>query len=74
MRLRISLHSHMSERDRLIVSMVCGLGHWPSEAVRTVCSDYPDSVTARFREALDGLADAFAMVKRHPNVVKMARP
>jgi hypothetical protein len=65
----VSIHSHMGERDRRIVWMVCGEGHWPSEAVRSVCADYRDTVPARFREALDSLIEAMEMARRQPGVV-----
>ncbi len=48
----------MNARDRLIVRMVCGEGHFPSEAVRTACNDYRHTVASRFREALDSLIEA----------------
>lgn len=59
-----TIHSHMGQRDRKIIEMVCGEGYWPSEAVRTVCGDYKDTVSARFREALDSLTDAMETTRR----------
>lgn len=46
----------MGANDAAIVRKVCGEGHTPAEAIRMVCGDYRDTVTARFREALDCLA------------------
>jgi len=56
----VVLERRMGARDAKIVRMVCGEGHYPSEAVRAVCSDYRHSVPARFREALDALIEAIA--------------
>lgn len=67
------LHSHMGERDRKIVMLVCGQGYWPSEAVREVCGDYKDTVSARFREALDALCAAFETMRRRPRDIGMER-
>ena len=50
------IESAMGANDAAIVRKVCGEGHTPAEAVRLVCGDYRDTVTARFREALDCLA------------------
>lgn len=72
-RARASIHSHMGERDRLIVMMVCGQGFFPSEAVRTVLGDYKHTVAARFREALDALADAMETARRLPGSFSMER-
>jgi hypothetical protein len=60
----IAIDSHMGQRDRLIVRMVCGDNHWPSEAVRLVCADYRHTVAARFRESLDSLIEAIATVRK----------
>jgi hypothetical protein len=46
--------------------MVCGENYFPSEAVRMVCNDYKDTVSARFREALDALIEAMEAVRREP--------
>ncbi len=54
----------MNARDRMIVRMVCGEGHFPSEAVRTACNDYRHTVASRFREALDALIEAMLSVRR----------
>lgn len=62
----VSVESHLSQRDRIIIRMVCGQGYFPSEAVRTVCEDYRDTVSARFREALDGLIEAFELARKGP--------
>ena len=45
--------------DAAILRKVCGEGHTPAEAVRLVCGDYRDTVTARLREALDALLSAW---------------
>lgn len=58
------IHSHMGERDRLICTKVMGDGYSPSEAVMVVCFDYKDTVSARFREALDSLAIALDTARK----------
>lgn len=61
----VSIDSHMSQRDRMIIRMVCGQGFFASEAVRHVCGDdYRHTVWARFREALDGLVEAVAQARK----------
>ena len=60
----VAIDSCMGERDRRIVRLVCGEGHWPSEAIRTVCADYKHTIAARFREALDSLVEAHEMARR----------
>lgn len=72
-RARIVLESHMAERDRAIIRMVCGEGYGPAEAVRHVCGDYRDTVSARFREALDSLIEAFETSRRHPDAFSASR-
>lgn len=67
------IHSHLGHRDRQLIMLVCGQGYWPSEAVRTVCGDYRDTVMARFREALDSLCEAIDAVRDRPSRVDMAR-
>lgn len=67
------IHSHMGERDRKIVMMVCGQGYWPSAAVRAVCADYKLTVAARFRESLDALIEAMEAARRRPGVINTAR-
>ena len=62
----IAVDSRMGERDRAIVRLVCGLGYFPSEAVRQVCEDYRHTIPARLREALDGLVEAFNSARRAP--------
>lgn len=52
------IHSLLSSRDRIIIRMVCGLGHFPSEAVAMVSQEYTKSTWPRFREALDALTEA----------------
>lgn len=54
----------MGARDMRIVRRVCGEGHRPADAIREICADYQDTVTARFREALDGLLEAFDRTKK----------
>ena len=49
------IEAAMGANDAAILRKVCGEGHTPAEAVRMVCGDYRDTVTARFREALDAL-------------------
>ena len=67
------IHSHLGQRDRMIVLMVCGEGYKPVQAVRETCGeDYRDTVPARFREALDALIEAMDEARRAPNVVRMA--
>lgn len=53
-----TIEAAMGANDAAIIRKVCGEGVTPAEAVRQVCSDYKDTVTARFREALDALARA----------------
>jgi len=72
-RVLVTIHSHMGAKDRLIVTRVCGEGHFPSAAVREVCGDYRDTVSARFREALDGLIEAMETGRRDPGRVSMGR-
>lgn len=55
-----ALHAAMGANDAAIVRLVCGEGYTPAEAVKQVCGDYRDTVTARFREALDQLVKTFA--------------
>ena len=45
--------------DAEILRKVCGGGHTAAEAVRLVCGDYRDTVTARLRESLDALLTAW---------------
>jgi hypothetical protein len=52
------IERRMNARDRMIVRMVCGESHFPSEAVRIACNDYRHMVASRFREALDSLIEA----------------
>lgn len=60
-----SIDSHMGRRDRLIVRMVCGQEHFPSEAVAAACgSDSAKRTLPRFREALDALIEAMETARR----------
>jgi hypothetical protein len=59
-----AVEAAMGANDTAIVRKVCGEGFTPAEAVRLVCGDYRDTVTARFREALDALAGAFAPARQ----------
>jgi hypothetical protein len=52
------IETHMGARDCRIIRRVCGEGHKPADVVRDVCADYRDTVSARFREALDGLIES----------------
>ncbi len=70
----IAVDSRMSERDRAIVRLVCGLGYFPSEAVRQVCEDYKHTIPARLREALDGLVEAIASASRRAPTFAMQNP
>lgn len=70
---RLSLESHLNAADRQIITMVCGEGRYPSEAVRAVCNDYKDAVVPRFREALDHLIEAFETARRNPGRFNMER-
>lgn len=67
----VAIESHLGQRDRIIIRMVCGQRFFPSEAVRTVCNDYKDSVTARFRESLDSLIEAIEAARRAPKRFNM---
>lgn len=59
------IHAALSATDRQIVQLVCGEGHWPSEAIRKACGDsYKDATIPRLNEALDHLIEALAKVKR----------
>ena len=54
-----AIEARLGERDRRIVRLVCGEGFAPVDAVRAACGeDYRHTIAARFREALDALADA----------------
>lgn len=68
---RLAIESHLGQRDRIIVRLVCGENYWPSEAVRLVCQDYKDTVSARFREALDALVEAIETARRYPKKFNM---
>jgi len=67
----VAIDSHLGQRDRIIIRMVCGEGHFPSEAVAMVSPDYAKATTARFKEALDALADALETVRRNPRRANM---
>ena len=54
----------MDEVHYTIVRLVCGEGHTPAEAIRLACHDYKDTVTSRFREALDALLRALACARQ----------
>lgn len=54
-----TIEAAMGGNDAAIVRKVCGEGHTPADAVRLVCGDYRDTVTARLREALDALLSAW---------------
>lgn len=61
------IHSHMGHRDRQIIMLVCGEGYAPNEAIiRVLGRDYIKAVSARFREALDSLADAMEASRQKP--------
>jgi len=62
----VGIESGLGQRDRIIIRMVCGQGYFPSEAVRMVCGDYKDTVSARFREALDALIEAIELSGKVP--------
>jgi hypothetical protein len=67
----VTIDSHLGQRDRIIIRMTCGEGHFPSEAVAMVSPDYAKATTARFKEALDALADVLETVRRHPGRVSL---
>jgi hypothetical protein len=67
----VAIDSHMGQRDRIIIRMVCGEGYFPSEAVRLACGDYKDTVSARYREALDALVDAVEEARKVPGRVRV---
>lgn len=69
----VVVDSLLGHRDRKIIRMVCGEGHSPVEAVRAVCGDYRDTVSARFREALDSLIEAQETARRHPGIFSISR-
>jgi hypothetical protein len=66
MRELISVESHLGERDRKIIRMVCGFGEWPSKAVAMVSPDYEKATIPRFKESLDALIEAFETARRRP--------
>lgn len=70
---RLAVESHLNHADRQIITMVCGEGRYPSEAVRAVCGDYKDAVIPRFRESLDHLTEAFETARRNPGRFNMER-
>lgn len=70
---RLAVESHLNHADRQIITMVCGEGRYPSEAVRAVCGDYKDAVIPRFRESLDHLIEAFETARRNPGRFNMER-
>lgn len=53
------IETHMGARDCRIIRRICGEGHKPAEVIRDICADYQDTVSARLREALDSLIEAF---------------
>jgi hypothetical protein len=57
------IETHMGARDCRIIRRVCGEGHKPADVVRDVCADYRDTVSARFREALDGLIESLSNLR-----------
>jgi hypothetical protein len=61
-----SIEAVMGANDAAIVRKVCGEGFTPAQAIRSVCGDYKDTVTARFREALDALWAALARIRSSP--------
>lgn len=67
------IHSHLGHNDRQIIMFVLGYGCTPSEAVKKVCADYRDTVSARFREALDGLCAAMIAARERPGEINMRR-
>lgn len=62
----VAVESHLGQRDRIIIRMVCGQGSFPSEAVAMVGTGYAKATTPRFLEALDALADSFEAVRKAP--------
>jgi hypothetical protein len=60
----IAIDSHLGQRDRMIVRMVCGDNETPAVAVRLVCADYRHTVAARLREAIDGLIEAIEAARK----------
>lgn len=70
---RLAIESHLGHADRIICRMVLGEECAPVDAIRAACGDYKHTVAARFREALDNLADAMETARRFPRVVNMAR-
>lgn len=60
----VAIESRMGQRDRVIIRMVCGHGHFPSEAVALVSAGYMKATTPRFQEALDALVEAIDAVHR----------
>lgn len=65
----ITIEDYLSSKDRKIIRMVCGDWYPASEAVRTICGDYRDTVWARLREALDSLCEARTKARKKPGYV-----
>lgn len=59
-----AIQRHMAPKDHRIVMMVCGQEYQAAEAVRIVCGGFKDTVTDRFREAVDGLIEGMAEARK----------
>lgn len=69
----VAIESHLGQRDRIIIRMVCGEGHFPSEAVAMVSPDYAKATMPRFRESLDCLIEAIEKWRKNPKSFEMRR-
>jgi len=60
-----AVEAQLNAEDRRIIRMVCGEGHFPSEAVRAAFGHdhYKFAVVPRFNEALDHLIEALAKTR-----------
>lgn len=65
MQKRIALESHLSQRDRTIIRMVCGEAYFPSKAVAVACGEgYKDATVPRFKESLQALTEALEACRK----------
>lgn len=67
----VTVKSHLGGRDRNIIHMVCVEDAAPVDAIKHICGDYEKTVSARFREALDALIEAFETERRNPGTVNL---
>lgn len=69
-----AIHTHLDDRDKKIIVMVCGECHEPAVAIREVCGrGYKNAVSGRLRKALDALIEAMETARRDPSLVNVER-